>query len=197
MVDNTPFHKKAWIEFGKRHSINLTDDEYHKKISGKRNDAIFPVLFGKIIEGEEFREFEEKKESIYRELYSPYLKEVDGLSQFLYKLSDLGLKLGVATTSFEKNRIFILGTLNLHNLFAAVVGGEHAKHGKPHPEIYLMAAEKLGVEPTNCLAFEDTPSGIAAAKSAGMTVVGVLTAHSKEELRQADYFIRDFTEIET
>lgn len=196
MIDNTPFHKKAWIEFCKRHGITLTEEEYLRKISGKRNDAILPMLLGRSINGEEYDFLDEQKESIYRELYKPYLKEIAGLREFLIKLSDHGLKLGIATTSSHKNRAFVLETLELRDYFEVVIGGEHSKHGKPHPEIYLLAAEKLGVDPKKCLAFEDTPSGVKSAKSAGMEVVGILTAHTKEELSEADYFIRDFTEIE-
>lgn len=196
MIDNTAFHKKAWIEFCKRHGINLTEEEYLRKISGKRNDAILPMLLGRRIDEEEYNFLDEQKESIYRELYKPYLKETAGLKEFLIKLSERGLKLGIATTSSYRNRTFVLETLNLRDYFQVVIGGEHSKHGKPHPEIYMLAAGKLGVDPEKCLAFEDTPSGAKSAKSAGMKVVGVLTAHTKEELSEADYFIRDFTEIE-
>jgi beta-phosphoglucomutase len=138
----------------------------------------------------------EEKESIYRELYKPYFKEVKGLKPFLDSISKKGLKTGVATTSPLSNRVFVLEALQLQDFFTIIVGAEHTKQGKPHPEIYLLAAEKLGVDPKKCLAFEDTLAGIKSAKSAGMTVTGVLTTHSKEELSEADYFIKDFTKIE-
>lgn len=196
MVDNTPFHKKAWIEFCKRRGIELSEKDYYTKISGNRNDAIFEVLFGRRVEGDEYTELDEEKEAIYRELYLPELEEVPGLKEFLKQVAHAGLKIGVATTSPYKNRLMILEALELKEFFAVVIGGEDTKHGKPHPEIYLKAAEKLGVEPKKCLAFEDTPSGIKSAKGAGMKVVAVLTSHTKEELNEADYFIKDFTKIE-
>lgn len=195
MIDNTQFHKKAWIEFCKRHGITLTEEEYLHKISGKRNDEILHMLLGRRIGEEEYNFLDEQKESIYRELYKPYIKEAAGLKALLRKLSDHGLKLGIATTSSYRNRTFVLETLNLRKYFQVVIGGEDSKHGKPHPEIYLLAAQNLGVDPKNCLAFEDTALGIKSAKAAGMEVVGVLTAHSKEELQEADYFIKDFLEV--
>lgn len=196
MVDNTGFHKKAWIEFCKRRGLELAEKDYHIRISGKRNDAIFEILFGRKIEGAEYTKLDEEKEAIYRELYLPNLKEVPGLKKLLNHLKKAGIKTGIATTSPYKNRLMVLGVLELKEFFAVIVGGEDTKHGKPHPEIYLSASEKLGVSPKDCLAFEDTPSGVKSAKSAGMVVVGVLTAHTKEELSEADYFIKDFTEIE-
>lgn len=196
MIDNTSFHKKAWIKFCKKHGIKLTERDYHIKISGKRNDAIFEILFGRKIVGVEYIKLDEEKEAIYRELYLPNLEEVSGLRKFLNKLEKTGIKTGIATTSPYKNRLLVLEALELKEFFTVIVGSEDTKHGKPAPEIYLLTAEKLGIDPTHCLAFEDTPSGVKSAKSAGMVVVGVLTAHTREELNEADYFIEDFTEIE-
>jgi beta-phosphoglucomutase len=195
MIENTKFHDRAWQEFIKRHNINIDLPEFYLKSSGKKNDAIFEILFGRKVEGDEYKRLDEEKESIYRELYKPNFKEVAGLKTFLNRLSKMGLKTGVATTASLKNRVFVLENLELQDFFAVVVGAEHVREGKPHPEIYLLAAEKLGVNPKKCLAFEDTRSGIKSAKSAGMTVVGVLTTHTKEELNEADHFIKDFTEI--
>jgi HAD superfamily hydrolase (TIGR01509 family) len=197
MIDNTLYHKRAWIEFCRRHGINLTEEGYLTKVSGKRNDAILEMLFERRIAPDEQTQLEEEKESIYREIYGPNLKANGGLIGFLDKLSLKKLKIGIATTSPYKNRIFVLEALKLQNFFAVIVGSEDTLEGKPHPEIYLKTAEKLGFSPGECLAFEDTPSGIKSAKSAGIkTVIAVLTSHSKEELYEADFYIKDFTEIE-
>lgn len=197
MIDNTLYHKRAWLEFCRRHGINLTEEGYLLKVSGKRNDAILELLFERRIAPDEQTQLEEEKESIYREIYGPNLKANGGLIDFLDKLSLKNLKIGIATTSPYKNRIFVLEALKLQNFFAVIVGSEDTLEGKPHPEIYLKTAEKLGFAPGECLAFEDTPSGVKSAKSAGIkTVIAVLTSHPKEELNEADFYIKDFTEIE-
>lgn len=196
MIDNTPFHQKAWIKFCEGHGIKLTEEDYLVKVSGKRNDAILELLFERKIGSDEYLKLDEEKESIYRELYLPHLSAVSGLKNFLNKLKATGMKLGVATTSPYKNRVMVLEALGLNDFFEVIIGGEDTKQGKPHPEIYLTVAGKLGVNPEKCLAFEDTPSGIKSAKGAGMTVVAVLTSHLKDELKQADYFIKDYTELE-
>ena len=76
-----------------------------------------------------------------------------------------------------------------------VVVGEEVKKGKPDPEIYLITAEKLNIEPEKCLVFEDSPPGVESAKRAGMKVIGILTTHSKEELNKADLVINNFSEL--
>lgn len=196
MIDNSKYHNLAWEEFHKRHNISFNEAEFFKKTSGNRNDAILKIIFEREIKGKELEELGEEKEFIYRELFRPNFKAVNGIESFINKLISRGLKIGVATTSYYKNRVFILETLKLQDAFDIIVGEEHVSHGKPHPEIYLLAAKKLNVDPKECLAFEDSPAGVKSAKAAGMEVSGVLTAHNKEELSEADYFIKDFTEIE-
>ncbi len=90
-----------------------------------------------------------------------------------------------------------LKQLEITSYFHSTTGGDQVAKGKPHPEIFLIAAKKLGVVPQDCLAFEDTASGIQAAQAAGMDVVGVGTQFSLEKLLDLDCVagIRDFTEF--
>ncbi len=196
IVDNMKFHNKAWLEFIKRKKINVEEKKFLEESAGRNNTAILEILFQRKIEREEHREFQNEKEAIYRELYEPEFEEVKGFKVFLSKLEKRGIKTGIATNAQLPNRVFTLELLELEDFFTVVVGAEHVEKGKPHPAIYLLAAEKLEADPGKCLAFEDTAMGVKSAKTAGLTVVGVMTSHTKEELSEADYFIKDFTEIE-
>lgn len=196
MINNTRHHIRAWQEFLKRHGIVLSDEEYRQKIAGKKNDDIVKILFGEHVSPEEAKRLGDEKESIYRELYAPDIKEVQGLKVLVEELQHRSVRLAIATTANSANRDFALDSLNLQGQFEIILGEEHVKNGKPDPEIYLSTAKKLGVEPRECLVFEDSPSGVEAAKTAGMTVVGLLTMHSPGELTRADYLIHDFSELE-
>lgn len=105
------------------------------------------------------------------------------------------MQTAIATTAPTKNRDFVLKALGLEGKFEVILGDEHVTHGKPHPEIYLSAAEMLGIVPNECLVFEDSPPGVASGKSAGMTVVGILSSHFADELQDADYAVGNFTQI--
>jgi len=133
--------------------------------------------------------------SIYRELYARNIKEIEGLTNLIDKLQKRKLKLAIATTAPKENRDFILEGIGLSDTFNIIVGDEDVIRGKPHPEVYLKAAEKLAIDPSKCVAFEDTPSGVESAKSAGMTVVALTTSYTKEELKEADIVIKDFSEL--
>jgi len=195
MVDNMEFHNRAWMEFIERRGVEVKTGEFLNTAKGRRNTEILEILLERKIEKKEQKIFEEEKESIYREIYKPVFKEIAGFKTFLSKLDELGIKTGVATNANLENRIFTLELLELQDFFTVVVGSEDVEKGKPHPELYLLAAERLGVDPGKCLAFEDTAFGIKSAKDAGFKVVGVLSSHTKNELCEADYFIKDFTEI--
>lgn len=196
MVDNSEYHKKAWKEFLKRKGVNLTDKEYNEKISGNNNPKILENIFGPIHTPEEIKIFGSQKEELYREMYAPHLKQVAGLNKIIKTLKKKGIKLGVATTSPALNRNFILDSLSLTKEFNVIMGDEHIINSKPHPEIYLRTANILKIKPAQCLVFEDSPTGVLSAKNAGMTIIGLLTYHTKKELNKADYIINDYTDLE-
>ncbi len=195
MINNMDYHKKAWRAFAKKHGVEITDEEFKQKFSGQKNDKIFTGFFGRELSPEELEKYAEEKESIYRALYASEIKPVAGLVAILELLKSAGKKLAVATTAPKGNRDFGLKALGFENAFAVILGEEHAKQGKPHPEIYLETAKKLNVEPARCIVFEDSPPGVEAGKSAGMTVIALMTTHSEEDLQDADYTVKDFTEI--
>lgn len=195
MISNMPYHRQAWMEFAKRHGIKMSKKDFMKKISGRKNDQILEILLGKRLTREKVAEFSEEKEEIYRELYAPDIKEVEGLTSVIRALKRKGVNLAIATTASKKNREFVLEKLALTDVFPVIVGDEHVRFGKPNPEIFLKTAEQLSSNPVDCLVFEDTPVGVEAAKSAGMTVVGVLTRHTRKELKKANLTINDYTEL--
>ncbi len=195
MMDNMSYHSQAWMKFCKMHDVPFTEQEYLNKYAGKKNDEIFQGLFNGKLSRKEIDEYSEEKEQMYRGLYAPFIKEVDGLSDLIKLLKAKGLKIAVATTAPQENRDFGLIALGLEKSFDVIVGDEQVELGKPDPQIYLLTAEKLEVRPKKCLVFEDTPKGVESAKRAGMKVVGVMTSRSAKDLEQADFLIKTFSDV--
>jgi HAD superfamily hydrolase (TIGR01509 family) len=196
MVNNSNYHKKAWAEFCKIHGIEYSEKIYKDKISGRKNSQILQSLFEKDLSESQINEFSAEKEVIYRQLYASEIKEVSNLTNFINKIKEKNLKIAVATTSPELNRILVLKALGLESTFDLIIGPEHVVHGKPNPEIYLQTAKELNVDSDRCLVFEDTPVGVAAARNAGMRVIGVLTMYTKLDLQAAEICIEDFSQLE-
>lgn len=196
MVDNMNYHLLAWQHFCQNYNIELTKEEFQKKLSGHKNEEYFDILFKKSISEDLKLKLAEEKEEIYRSLYKPYIKEVNGLKKLLGFLKSHHIICAIATTSPLENRQLILDELNVAEYFSLVLGEEDTTKGKPDPEIYLKVAEKLKAKRNRCIVFEDSPAGVKSAKRAGMQVVALLTTHTEEQLNTADCFINDFLDID-
>ncbi|MEG2231967.1 MAG: HAD-IA family hydrolase, partial [Lachnospiraceae bacterium] len=121
-----------------------------------------------------------------------------GVKKFLEHCKAEGIKLGIATSNSVELVTNIVKVHGLSDYFSVIKADKDVAQGKPAPDIYLLVAKLLGVQPKKCLVFEDIPAGIIAGKSAGMTVCAVEDAYSAiqrdEKKRLADYYIQDYTE---
>lgn len=195
LVNNHQYHLNAWKEFCMRHGHKFDDKTFTTTYFGKNNREIISSLTGKDISADEAELLGEEKESIYREIYSPYIKPVDGLVDLLDYLKEKGVKLAVATSAPNANYKFIEKSLHLEKKFDKVIDASMVQHGKPDPEIYLKASELLKVHPSDCLVFEDSFSGIQAAKAAGMQVIALATTHTRNELGKNIIVADNFNEV--
>lgn len=192
LVDNAEHHDLAWKEFCKRHNRPSFD---LKEYFGNTNQMFFAHVFGRELSPDEVALLAVEKETIYQELFAPDICEVAGLTQLLNKLRTADMGIGLATAAPRMNVDFVFDKLAIAPYFDFVVDDSMARRGKPHPDIYLKAAEMSGLPVNCCVAVEDSINGILSAKAAGMKVVAVLTTHEQHEIPGADLYIRDFTEL--
>jgi HAD superfamily hydrolase (TIGR01509 family) len=192
IVDDIPFHERAWVALAARHGRTLTPDEFRRDMSGRRNRDNIRHLFGESLSDAEVHAYQLEKEQAYRDAYRPHRAPLPGLVPLLVEARAAGLKIAVVTSAPEENIDFVLDGLDLRRRFDAVVGEAEVKHSKPDPEIYRLAASRLGEDRTACVVFEDSLAGIASGIAAGMPVVGVTTTHTADELRQCALVIADF-----
>jgi beta-phosphoglucomutase len=174
IVDSNPLHRESWVAFNRRYGLETTE-EMHQFMYGKRNDQIVRDFYGDGITVEEVGTRGRAKERLYREMMAGRTEEmlVPGLRAFLERHRDLPM--GVGSNAEPENVAFVLDEAGLRRYFRVVVDGHQVHHPKPHPEVYLRVAELLETEPANCIVFEDSHSGAAAAVAAGMRVIGLCT----------------------
>lgn len=189
IVDSNPLHTQAWMLYNRRFGIDAgatTADRMY----GRRNDEIVRDFFGPRLSPEEVAAHGAAKEELYREMLGPRLAEtlVPGVREFLRRHA--GKPVGLASNAEPANVDFVLDRSGLRAYFRVVVDGHQVHHAKPHPEIYLRAAELLSAAPRNCIVFEDSFSGVEAARAAGARIVGLRTTH--RELPGAHLEIDDF-----
>jgi HAD superfamily hydrolase (TIGR01509 family) len=196
LVDSIPFHKESWISFLKKHDIELDPDQFQSQNRGNIDEMI-RKFFGKSISDEKLIALGNEKEVIYRDLYRPHIREIDGLTNFLQTLKNEPITIALATMGDSNNINFILDTIKVQPFFQFITGGHEISKGKPDPEIYELSLKKMNLQNTECVVFEDSTDGVCAAKMAGIKVIGVTTSHTAEELKRAgcEFAISDFTGI--
>ncbi|WP_234567854.1 HAD family hydrolase [Rhodohalobacter sp. 614A] len=195
IVHTNPYHKKAFKIFLEKHNVSLSDEELKEHVYGRTNAEIFPYIFKDEYTEEKGEEWANEKESLFRELYKDDAKPVPGLIDFLEELKKAEIKSAVGTSAPVENLDFVMEALDLRKYFDAFLHSADVSEGKPNPEIYLKAADRLGIEPKSCVVFEDSIAGVKAGLNAGMKVVAVATTHSPEEFDGADMVIKDFEDM--
>lgn len=195
IAHTNPYHSIAFREFFKKRELYPTDEEFAAHMFGKSNSYILKHFLGRPVEGEEFIAMEQEKEGLFREIYAGHVREISGFMGFLTALKGAGFVTGVATSAPRANLDLIMGKLGFESMMGSIMASENVLKHKPDPEVYLKSAANLGVEPAHCVVFEDSFSGVTAARNAGMKVVGVLSSHTREELPPCDHYIHDYTEI--
>lgn len=198
LVNNLEVHREAFMEFFRRYGVKRTFEDL-SRVFGMGNDDIMGELMPRdVVERVGIRELGHEKEAIYREIYAPTIVPQEGLHTLLASLRDAGIGCAVGSSGYRANVDFVLDKCNIEPYFAAIVAGDEVTRCKPDPEIYLTAAAKLGLEPCECLVFEDAEAGIEAAKRAGMKVVALATTFTRDFLAttDADMIIDDFRDID-
>ena len=188
IVDSMPLHTKAWSVY--LENFGLSADSLVERMHGKRNDQIVRDLFGASLTEQEVFGHGASKEALFREMVGAQLEQllVPGIREFLQAHAARGLGLG--SNAEPENVDFVLDQAGLRHHFHSIVDGHQVEHPKPAPDIYLLLAKKFGVRPEHCVVFEDSATGVAAAVSAGMRVVGIGT--SEENLAGVEVMVRDF-----
>lgn len=188
IVDTAHYHFLAWKRLAKELDVELTeqDNEKLKGVSRMRSLEIILEMAGQTLSLHEKEVLANKKNAWFVDYVERMVPEeiFPGVRQLIADLKSAGIKIGLASSS--KNAVTVLQLLGIQHAFDVVVDGTMITHSKPHPEIFELAAHKLGVAPSQCLVFEDAAAGVEAALAAGMKCIGV---GSPEQLGKADRVI--------
>lgn len=183
LIDSMPHHHQAWVEWYARRGLAMQAGDFFASTAGRSNAEILLDLFP-ALPVDAHVAMADEKETIYRALARPALALIDGAQNFVGEARSAGFRLAVCTASTVPNMAL---AFELHGIDAwvetVVSPADRAPgpgpgawlRGKPHPDIFLEAARRLGVAPADCVVFEDAPLGIEAAQRAGMKAVALTT----------------------
>jgi beta-phosphoglucomutase len=194
LADTARYHFLAWRETFAKRGIAFTDEDF-KRGFGIRNDNIIRNVLGKQITKDEIEKIAQEKEAAFRRLIGNDIKPLPGAIELLGQLHDRGIKMAIASSTVPENIRLITDRLGIAKYFEAVITGHDVTEGKPSPQVFLLAAQRLGVEPKNCLVFEDAVAGVKAARSAGMHCVALTSSHPRAKLGEADLVVDTLEDI--
>jgi len=188
IADTAPFHFLAWQEVFRKRKIPYSREIFQQNF-GRRNDVIIRSIVGESYTESEMDAILEEKEGLFRAKAAGKLKPIPGALDLIDELREYGVKVALGTSSPIENGQFVVRQLGIEDSFDAVVWGREVTEGKPSPQIFLLAAERLKVDPKNCAVIEDSMAGVAAAKRAGMKCLAVTNSHPGEKLAEANLVV--------
>ena len=195
VIDSSAQHERSWEILAQEVSKPLP--EGHFKLGfGKKNQVIIPEILQWTLNPDEVQQLANRKEEIYRELLIDSGVDIlPGARELLTALREEGIPAAVGSSTPKGNLDAIFSLTGLDEYFKAVVCGDDVTNGKPAPDVFLLAAQKLGLPAADCLVIEDAHAGIEAARRAGMRVLAVATTNPLQELHMATDAVESLTGI--
>jgi len=196
MVDSEHLWERAETILLSRRNIKY-NPQYRDQIVGLNQNDSGKLLIKTFSLNESIEKVVSERIDILFELYDNQLKLNTGLIKLLEKLKKNNFLLAVASSSPNKVVSYVVDKFKLSNYFHAIISGDNAAEGKPHPEIYLKTAQKLSTAPKSCVAIEDSINGLISAKEAGMYCIAVPDKRLSQNLfKKADLILRSLEEID-
>ena len=184
LVDSYEAHFRSWHEALGRHGLSMSRQDFSATF-GRTSREIIRQLFPGEFDAEAHDRLDAEKEAAYREILAAEVPAMDGAPALLRALAAAGWRLAIGSSGPPENVRVVLENLPGADAIEAAVDGRQVTRGKPHPEVFRKAAEKLGIPPGGCAVIEDAPAGIRAARAAGMAAVALTGTADRKTLEQA------------
>ena len=195
LVSTDEYHYRSWKKLSAEEGFDFFDHEFNHKFRGVARMECIEIITkasGKNYSSEQKQELADRKNRYFAESLSSVTTEVllPGTLSVLNELRKRGIKIAVASNS--RNAVTIIKQVKIEHLLDAIIDGHQIENSKPDPEVFLLAAKKVGIPPAQCLVVEDAVAGIESARRAGMKALGIGT---KDRLPNADIVIPDLSAI--
>lgn len=195
IVDSSAPHERSWHQLAKEEG-RIFPTDYFRRGFGMKNQTIIAQLLGWTSDPQEVQRLALRKEILYRELIRDTgVPLLPGVARLLEELRAAAIPCAVGSSTPRLNIVCAVERLGVNGAFPVIICAEDVTQGKPDPQVFLLAAQRMGIEPSCCVVVEDAPVGIQAAHAAGMRAIAVTTTHPADALRYADRVIRGMEEL--
>jgi beta-phosphoglucomutase len=197
LVDSYAAHYESWRAIAREQQIRFTEEDFARTFGRTSRDivrALWPG--GTTLRDSEIRAIDDRKEAFYREIVADHFPAMEGAAELIDALRTASFLLAAGSSGPPENVELCLAKLEKRDCFSAVVTGMDVTRGKPDPQVFLLAAERLGIGPHRCVVVEDAPAGIEAARRGGMKAIGLLSrGRTARELGAADIVVHSLRDL--
>lgn len=195
IIDSMRQHRRGWSHLAQAEGYTMPAGAFERGF-GMKNDQIISQVLGWTEDPAEIERLSRHKEVLYRNiLQAEGIEPLPGVRTWLGTLRRANIPCAVASSTEAENIRVVLRLLALEDCFQAIISADDVSRGKPDPQVFLLAADKLGFPPERCIVFEDAVVGIEAAHAAGMRVVALSTTAPATSLQAAERVIGTFDEL--
>jgi beta-phosphoglucomutase family hydrolase len=194
IADTGIYHCRSWQHAFKKQGKSFTEEDF-QHVFGRRNDTIIRKIMGQEMTQAEIDAIANDKEVFFRDSVKSNVRPFPGVIDLLKTLKTNGISAAIASSAPLENIRLILEEAGVADYFQAVVFGREVSEGKPSPQVYLKAAQKLGAEPACCIVIEDAVAGVEGARRAGMSCIAVTNTHPANGLDQADLVVNSLEKV--
>lgn len=193
LINSYQAHLSAWQQMLRSHDLEISETQFSATF-GRANPDIF-ALFYPDLNPKDYARLSEEKEAAFREIKSVDFPEMDGVAELIESLHHAGAILAIGSSGPPENIKKVLQMLPCSEYFKATTNAAEITRGKPDSEVFLNAADKIGLAPTACVVVEDAPAGVQAGKAAGCAVIGITGTVSHGHLKDADLVVESLRNL--
>ncbi len=196
LIDTFEAHFESWKIVTRQDQTEMTRQQFAETFGRTSREIIAYLWPEKAGDAAAVSDFDNRKEEAFRQIISEKFPPMPGVIELLTSLASEGILMAVGSSAPPENVALVIEKLAASDLFAALVTGRDVTRGKPDPQVFLLAAKRLGVPPERCVVVEDAPMGLKAARAAGMQCVGMAsTGRIRGQLSDADLVVDSLTEL--
>jgi len=195
LVDSYRPHFQSWQMLAAENGLSISQEQFAATFGRTSREIIRTLWPEHVTDEQQVAAWDARKEAIYRELLERDFPEMDGAGKLLTDLHAAGFALAIGSSGPPENLQAALKGLTGAERISATVNGHEVTHGKPDPEVFLLAARRLGVQPHRCAVIEDAPAGIDAARRAGMAAIAITGTAERKKLARADLIVDSLREL--
>jgi beta-phosphoglucomutase len=200
LIDSYRAHFESWRRTADERGRVYTEEQFAAGFGRTSREVIAEQWEsagqGERLSDEQIARIDERKEALFREIIAADFPAMPGAVELIAVLVEAGFRVAVGSSGPRENVQLAIERLGIGKLLSAVITGHDVKHGKPDPQVFLLAAERCGTAPNRCVVIEDAPVGIEAARRGGMHVIGLAsTGRTVAQLQAADLVVTSLHDL--